>query len=186
MNSRTKPTWSDVKARLQEFDRTGLLTLIQDLYAASKDNQVFLHARYGLGEDVLKPYKQTIDRWLWPDMFKGQNTSVAKAKKAIADYKKAVGLPVGVAELTVYFCERGSGFAKDVGLQDEAYFQALVRMFEQALLATVALPGVQRAPFLARLMAIRDLGQDLDYGVGDEMGNLFAEHANRCGLSGSS
>jgi hypothetical protein len=95
-------------------------------------------------------------------------------------------LPVGVAELTVYFCERGSGFAKDVGLQDEAYFQALVRMFEQALLATVALPGVQRAPFLARLMAIRDLGQDLDYGVGDEMGNLFAEHANRCGLSGSS
>jgi hypothetical protein len=64
MNSRTKPTWSDVKARLQEFDRTGLLTLIQDLYAASKDNQVFLHARYGLGEDVLKPYKQTIDRRL--------------------------------------------------------------------------------------------------------------------------
>ena len=38
--------------------------LIQDLYAAHKDNQTFLHTRFGLGEDVLKPYKETLDRWL--------------------------------------------------------------------------------------------------------------------------
>ena len=44
--------------------------------------------RLGLGDDVLKPYKATIDRWLWLDVFKNQDTSVAKAKKAIADYKK--------------------------------------------------------------------------------------------------
>ncbi len=60
------PSWSDVKARLAEFDRTALLGLVQDLYAASKDNQAFLHARFGLGGDVLDPYKATIDRWLWP------------------------------------------------------------------------------------------------------------------------
>ena len=45
--------------------------------------------RRGLGDEVLKPYKATIDRWLWPDMFKNQDTSVSKAKKAISDYKKA-------------------------------------------------------------------------------------------------
>ena len=28
-----------------------------------------LHARFGLGEDVLEPYKKTIDRWLWPTRF---------------------------------------------------------------------------------------------------------------------
>ena len=33
----------------------------------------------------------------------------------------------------VFYCERASGFSGDVGLQDEAYFDALVRMFEQAL-----------------------------------------------------
>jgi hypothetical protein len=78
------PSWSDVKTKLLDFDRAGLLGLLQDLYAANKDNQAFFHARLSLGDDVLKPYKVTIDRWLWPDMFKNQDTSVAKAKKPIA------------------------------------------------------------------------------------------------------
>ena len=62
--SKSQPTWTDVKAELARLDRKGLLGLIQDLYAAHKDNQTFLHARFGLGDDVLEPYKQTIDRWL--------------------------------------------------------------------------------------------------------------------------
>ena len=35
------PSWSDVKAQLAGFDRAGLLGLVQDLYAASKDNKFF-------------------------------------------------------------------------------------------------------------------------------------------------
>ena len=106
--------------------------LIQDLYAAHKDNQTFLHTRFGLGEDVLKPYKETLDRWLWPDVLRNQDTSVAKAKQAISSYRKAVGEPAGLAELMVSFCESAAGFSNDVGYQDEGYFDALVHMFEQA------------------------------------------------------
>ena len=54
---KTSPTWSDVKAKLADFDRAGLLGVVQDLYASSKDNQAFLHARFGLGVDLLAPYK---------------------------------------------------------------------------------------------------------------------------------
>jgi hypothetical protein len=131
---------------LSDFDRAGLLGLLHDLYAASKDNQTFLHARFGLGNDLLKPYKVSIDRWLWPDLFKNQDTSVAKAKKAIADYKKALGQPEELAELMVFYCERAAGFSNDVGLQDESYFIAMVRMFEQALKAIGVLPEEQRGP----------------------------------------
>ena len=99
MTGHGKPSWSGVKAKLADFDCPGLIGLVQDLYAASKDNQAFLHARLHLGEDVLKPYKEAIDRWLWPDVFKNQDTSVAKAKKAITDYKKASGTADGLAEL---------------------------------------------------------------------------------------
>jgi hypothetical protein len=74
---------------------------VQNLYAAHKENQAFLHARLGLGEDVLEPYKKTIDRWLWPDVFLRQETSVSRAKQAISDYKKALGDPEGLAELMV-------------------------------------------------------------------------------------
>jgi hypothetical protein len=138
--SKLKPTWTDVKAKLASFDRIGLLGLVQDLYAANKDNQAFLHARFGLGADVLEPYKETIDRWLWPDVLRRQDTSVAKAKQAIADYKKAVGDPAGVAELMVFYCERAVGFCSDIVNDDDAYFGALVRMFEQALGVANTLP----------------------------------------------
>jgi len=79
------PTWADVKALLLTFDRAGLQGLVQDLYAGSKDNQAFLHARFGLGPDQLGPYKATISRWINPDLMKNQTVSVSKAKKAIAD-----------------------------------------------------------------------------------------------------
>jgi len=31
--------------------------LIQDLYAAHKENRTFLHARFGVGSNALQPYK---------------------------------------------------------------------------------------------------------------------------------
>jgi hypothetical protein len=35
--SKSQPTWTDVKAKLADFDRAALLGLIQSLYAAHKD-----------------------------------------------------------------------------------------------------------------------------------------------------
>lgn len=176
------PSWSDVKGKLTDIDRAGLIGLVQDLYAASKDNQAFLHARFGLGDKVLKPYKATIDRWLWPDFFKKQDTSVTKAKKAIADYRKAIGQPEGLAELMVFYCERAAGFSLDVGLQDEGYFDALIRVFAQTLKAIDALPEEHRAALWERLDAVRRISHDIGYGVGDDMDSLLAEH----GLDGES
>lgn len=175
-NKKSSPSWSDVKAKLADFDRVGLIGLVQDLYAASKDNQAFLHARFGLGAEVLKPYKVTIDRWLWPDVFKNQDTSVAKAKKAISDYKKAIGQPEGMAELMVFYCERAAGFSDDIGLQDEGYFDALVRMFEQALKVIATLPEEPRAELLSRLDTVRRVSRNFGYGVGEDMDDLLAGH----------
>ena len=119
---RSQPAWTDIKAKLAGFDRRGLMGLIQDLYAAHKENRTFLHARFGLGNDALRPYKETLDRWLWPDVLRNQDTSVAKAKQAISSYRKAVGDPAGLAELMVFYCERAAGFCNDLGNQDEVYF----------------------------------------------------------------
>jgi hypothetical protein len=170
------PSWTSVKARLADLDHKSLLGLIQDLYAASKDNQSFLHTRLHLGDDVLEPYKAAIDRWLWPDAFKNQDTSVAKAKKAIADYKKASGTTDGLAELMVFYCERASGFSCDVSLDDEAYLSALVRMFEQALKAVATLPETQRPALWTRLEVVRDRSHNIGYGVTENMDALLTEH----------
>lgn len=168
--------WSEVKTRLADFDRAGLLGLVQDLYAANKDIQAFLHTRFGLGGDELQSYKLTIARWLWPDPYKRQSTSVAKAKKAIADYKKAMGQPEELAELMVFYCEQAAGFSADVALQDEGYFDALIRMFEQALRLSVSLSVPKRDALLVRLDVVRHVSHDFGYGVGDDMDSLLNDY----------
>lgn len=87
------PTWRDVKVEHEQLDRAGLLGLLKDLHGVSRDNQAFLHARLGLGAHPLEPYKNAISRWIAPDVMKDQQVSVVKAKKAIADYRKAIDLP---------------------------------------------------------------------------------------------
>ena len=155
--------------------------LLQDLYAADKANRTFLHARFGLGENVLEPYKQTIDRWLWPDAIRNQKTSVATAKQAVANYKKAVGEPAGLAELMVFYCERAAGFCHNFGNDDENYFGALVRMFEQALILTETLPAGNRDDLIDRLDRVRSISHDFGYGVGDDLDSLIAKHSKREG-----
>ena len=150
MIQKKSPTWTDVKAKLADFDRASLQGLVKDLYGASKDNQSFLHARFGLGADVLNPYKARIDRWLWPDLLKNQDVSASNAKKVVADYKKAIGRPEGLAELMVFYCERASNFSN-------AY---------------------RRDPVLDRLDHVRRISRNFGYGVGDEMDILLAEYKN--------
>ena len=176
---KSQPTWTDVKAKLAAFDRTALLDLLHHLYAAHKDNQAFLHARFGLGEDVLEPYKKTIDRWLWPDPFRNQDTSVSKAKQAISHYKRAVGDAAGVAELMVFYCEQAAGYCQDIGYQEEGFFDALVRMFEQALKSAKTLPADSRASLIVRLNRVREISHAFGYGVGDSMDYLLGKYVRR-------
>jgi hypothetical protein len=175
-NPRPQPTWTDVKEKLAGLDRTNLLGLVQDLYAAHKDNRTFLHTRFGLGEDVLKPYKETLYRWLWPDVLRNQDISVAKAKQAISNYRKAVGEPAGLAELMVSFCENAAGFSESIGYQDEGYFDALVNMFEQALKATLQLSAGDRDDLIDRLDRVRAISHNFGYGVGRDMDSLLVDH----------
>jgi hypothetical protein len=163
--SKSRPAWTHVKAKLAALDRTAVLGLLHDLYTASKDNQAFLHARFGLGEDVLAPYKRTISRWLRPDVLRNQDVSVSKAKQAISDYKKAVGDPAGVSELMVSYCEQAAGFCQDIGYQDEGYFNALVRIFEQAIRTVATLNANSRDGYMTRLDRVREISHDFGYGV---------------------
>ncbi len=177
MASSKKPslTWSDVKAALTNFDRAGMQVLLRDLYAASKDNQAFFHARLGLGHDPLKPYKAIISKWICPDVMKNEPISVAKAKKAISDYKKAIGRPEGLAELSVFYCEEVFNFLDSCGMDDESYLMALVRMFEQALQLVLVLPLAERTAYLDRLDKLRSRGQDIGWGVEEDFDCIWLE-----------
>ena len=100
-------------------------------------------------------------------------TSITKAKTAIADHKKAVGRPEGLADLMVFFCERAAGFSSDARPRDEGYFNALVPMFEQSLKVIGTLPEDRKPGMMARLDAVRQVSQNFAYGAGDDINDLL-------------
>lgn len=175
-SNKKKPTWSDLKSQLSGLDNKALIELLRDLYAASKDNKAFLHARFALGDDVLEPYKATIDRWVCPDVMSNQDISISKAKKAISDYRKAVGRPEGLADLSVFYCEACASFLGFCCVDYEDYFNALVRMFGQALKTIRSLEPNQQQPFIERLDSVRYEADSWGWGVGEDMEHLISEY----------
>jgi hypothetical protein len=81
----------------------------------------------------------------------------------------------------VFYCERAAGFCADVGYDGETYLDALVRMFEQALAVTHALPASDRGGLVARLDRVRNISHKFGYGVGEDMDSNFARYAEREG-----
>lgn len=123
---------------------------------------------------MLAPYKETIERWVFPDVMRNQDYSVAKAKKAIADYKKAIGDVEGVAELSVYYCECCVNFLNHVSIDNESYFNALVRIFEQAVALATHFDVTQQQNLIKRLQRIRKAYYNWGWGIFDEMTDILA------------
>ena len=173
----TLPSWKAVKAALQSFDRAGLLGLVQDLYVADKVNKAFLHTRLGLGSDQLGPYKAIISRWICPDLMRSQSVSISKAKKAIADYKKAIGEQAGLVELSIFYCEEAFSFLDSCAFEDERYFVAVILMYDQAVKRVLDLPVGERHAYAKRLGNLRSRARPVGWGINDELNSIWCEAA---------
>src|SRR6476646_620374 len=167
------PSWTDVRASLLKFDRADLQGLIQDLYVTSKDNRAFLHARLGLGSDPLGPYKATISRWINPDLMKGESVSISKAKRAIADYEKAIGRPEGLAELAIFYCEVAFSFVESCSFESEKYFAALIRMYDRSVNFVLSLPPAERPTYVERIAKLRSRSKHVGWGVEHELNDRW-------------
>ncbi|MBM3300515.1 MAG: hypothetical protein FJY85_11210, partial [Deltaproteobacteria bacterium] len=119
-----EPTWSDVKSVLVGLDHKKLVELAGDLYRLSKENKDFFHARFGVGEDQLAPYKKIIEECMYPNVYRDKPIQISKAKRAISTYSKAVADPAGEAELMTFFVECGNSFTVEYGDIDEDFYNA--------------------------------------------------------------
>jgi TIR domain len=94
-------------------------------------------------------------------------------------FRKAAGQREGLAELMVFYCERAAGFAREYGMDDPGYLDALVRMFEQALKVSVTLADAERDAMVNRLDAVRVASRDFGYGVGYNIPKLLAKYRRK-------
>ena len=84
-----------------------------------------------------------------------------------------------MAELIVFFCEEATDFCRQYGNDDVPYFNALVRIFEQALEVALTLPAETRDGFVGRLEQVAEISHNFGYGVGDDMDYFLAEYADQ-------
>ncbi len=90
-----------------------------------------------------------------------------------------MGDPAGLTELLVFYCEQAAGYCQDIGYQEEGFFEALVRMFEQALQSAKTLPADGRDSLIVRLNRVREISHAFGYGVGDDMDYLWTKYAKQ-------
>lgn len=172
---KSKLSWSTLKGQLADVDRAGLMQLVGDLYAFNNDNKMFLQARFADAENVLDDYKKRISLALAPDVRRrNAKPSVATARKAISEYSKAAGNPLGILDLRVFWCETASAFALEYGYADTGYLEALLRQYRDACHALPDILEPLLTDFIERMQSVRDDAAEIGYGVPDEMSELIS------------
>ena len=162
-------SWSGVKSKVTKLDAPQLVNLVAELYRLSKENQAFLHARLAVVEDPLEFYKKIIDECMYPDVHKNKPIQIAKAKKAISDYSKAVGDALGEAELMTFFVEQGNALTIDYGDIHEVFYAAVNLMYRRSIEKVCSLPDASQDAFKVRLEAIMRSSAHVGWGYHDEL-----------------
>lgn len=170
-----KPAWSEVKRKIVNLDQKQIVQLVGDLYRLSKENREFLHARFEIGDDPLASYKKTIRESMYPNVYRDKPIQISKAKDAIRRYSKAVGDPLGEAELITFFVECGNSFTVEYGDIDEDFYNALNLMYKRAIERVLSLPTEQRDEFRDRLEEIMTSSGNIGWGYHDELRHDFFE-----------
>ena len=169
-----KQTWSAVKSAVIKLSHDDLLSLVADLYRLSKPNQAFLHARYADAEAAMEDCKKIISDCLHPDMQRDRPLQVAKAKKAVADFCKAVAEPMRHAELMVFFLEQGNAFTVEYGDVDAGFYNALLAMARRAAETICVLPHELQQAFRNRFAEVVRSSSCIGWGYHDGLKQIYS------------
>jgi len=168
-----RPSWSDVKKVISDMEHNEIVKLIRDLYQLSSTNKEFIYARFSIGDDPLKPYKEIIDDCMYPDVMRDKPIRISRAKRAISEYSKAAGDAVGEAELIVFFVECGNKFTLELGDIDERFYDSLTLMYDKAISKILSLDDEKKEQFRKRLKQIMDSSSGIGWGYHDELCDLY-------------
>lgn len=172
---KNKLAWRDVKTILADKENSEILKLIGDLYALSDENKTFVHSRYSIGDNPLKPYQDIISDALYPDVMCNQPIQLSVGRKAISDYFKATKNKIGQLELMFHYVETGNQFTLDLGDIDESFYSSLESMFDRILSTIKKQPKDIQIRCLPRLENIVDSVHGMGWGYYDYLNQTFYE-----------
>ena len=169
-----KQTWSAVTSAASKLSQQELLGLVGELYRLSSQNKAFLHVRFADRGIAMEEFKAIVSECLDPDVQRDRPLQVAKAKKAVSDFCKAVADPIAHAELMVFFLEQGNAFTLEYGDIDAGFYSALVAMARRAAEVICNLPVNLQEPFRERLGEVVRSSSGIGWGYHDDLADIYA------------
>jgi len=167
--------WKDVRSKLYEISKEDLISLVKELYQLNEQSQLFLETRFGNRKEGLEEYKLIIEESICPSEPWKRGVSLSTGRKAIRDYKKALGDPKGLIDLMVYYCECGVAFTNQFGDIDERFYASIESMYQDAL-ELLKKHYRYRDKFSTRIQKIVDETRDIGWGFHDTLADTFQEY----------
>jgi hypothetical protein len=179
----TSRGWAGVRPHLASWNKTELLALVKDLYAASEFGRDLVEARCRPAEsteEALEKYRRRIVEQFFPARGYGK-LKLGEARKAVRDYRKATDDLAGTAELLMTYVETGVRYTCEFGDIDARFYSSV----ESALieLANLLRDKVrERYPqFQNRLSAIEQMTEGIGWGFHDVIGDVVRQLEDELG-----
>ncbi len=175
--------WSAVCQQLATWEKPALLALLKDLYEAAGGNRDFIHARCQAGEcggEVLEKYRGNIVEQFFPTRGDGK-LKLEEARKAIRDYRKAMGNLPGTAELLMTYVENGARFTHEYGDMDERFYDSVESALDEL---AALLRGEARGmypQFRDRLARVEKMTDGIGWGFNDFVGDIVGQLEDELG-----
>ncbi len=166
---RTTLSWRNIRSVLKDASRRELLSLVGDLYRLRTGNQDFLNARFIKDSYTLVPYKNAIEQYVSPAEPWKHPVKLSLARKAISDYRKAIGDPEGLAELMLFYAECGVSFTLEFGDIDEPFYDSVNRVFADGLKTLKRCGPDSVGKLLPRFQNVVRLTNDIGWGFHDSL-----------------
>lgn len=166
-----------LEAAILEAKPDVVAKLVLDLCNLSDDNRFFVETRLAVTEEPLLPYKDRIYNALCPDVYSNKPIRIAAARKAIAEYKRAIGRTEGegLLELMIYYVECGTALTAEFGDINEAFYSSMESMYDRFLKGLEKVDPVVKESYRDRVCALVNRAGRVGWGFHDYLVQRLAE-----------
>ncbi|WP_249872386.1 DUF6155 family protein [Oceanobacillus saliphilus] len=135
MGAQAKLKISDLKKELKGYDQKELIQLITDLYKLNEDVQDYLAVKMNR-EDTVSILYEKAQKEILNEFFPTKGFGkmrLAKAKKAITDFKKVTGDHENTISLMLYYVETGTEFTNAYGDIDGRFYDSMLSVYHNVI-----------------------------------------------------
>jgi hypothetical protein len=167
-------SWPRIRKTLESMDGSELLSIVKSLYDLNATNKAFLARQFdedASSDALAEPVRREIEKAFFKERgFPSFKTGAARKK--LREYIKMVSLREGI-DMMLYYVEKGIQGTNAYGDIDEAFYNSVESVFEQALKAILKTHNPEM--YLPRLRALVTATRNIGWGFHDNLSDWLEE-----------